>query len=105
MYAQLAVLDAEKPLRRAPATPVAFHSLQRDSDIAGGTAPGTSNSTGSSLSGSGCNAVPLLGWELMREFFGAYCGVPELMLLSSRQFQHDSFAKDFQALIHEGFKL
>jgi hypothetical protein len=38
--------------------------------------------------------VPLLGWEMMREFFQVYCGAPELLMLTSRRFQHSAFLKE-----------
>ena len=41
----------------------------------------------------------------MREFFKAYCGVPDLLMLSSRQFQHDTFQKEISSLFQAGKQL
>jgi hypothetical protein len=46
--------------------------------------------------------VPLLGWELMREFFQVYCGAPELLMLTSRRFQHTAFLKELREVTGMG---
>ena len=88
VYTQLAVLQSERRFQTSNAAPILFDT----SASAARHAFVGEEETRS-------NAVPLLGWELMREFFSAYCGVPELMVVSSRKFQHESFAKDFQEVI------
>ena len=88
VYTQLAVLQSERRFQTSNAAPIAFHT---SASAARHAFVGEEETVS--------NAVPLLGWELMREFFSAYCGVPELMVVSSRKFQHESFAKDFQEVI------
>jgi hypothetical protein len=46
--------------------------------------------------------VPLLGWEIMREFFQAFCGAPELLLLTSRRFQQTAFQKELREVTNMG---
>ncbi len=86
MYAQLAVLDSEKNFLKAPATE---------------DRPGThgSRSVEASASDDGhASGIPLIGWDLMREFFQVFCGVPELLMLSSRRCQLFKFNDDVDEL-------
>ena len=46
--------------------------------------------------------VPLLGWEVMREFFQVYCGAPELLMLTSRRFQHTAFLEELKEVTTMG---
>ena len=48
--------------------------------------------------------VPQLPWDLQREFFESYCGVPELLMMTSRQFQHDAFQRDMEDVFSLGRK-
>ena len=38
----------------------------------------------------------------MREFFQAFCGAPELLLLTSRRFQHTAFQKELDDVVALG---
>ena len=89
VYAQLALLESERSLLVRRAQPVVF--VKRSSSSYAVMAAAAAHEPVGEI-------VPLLGWELMREFFQAYCGVPELLLLSSRQFQHDMFHNEVREL-------
>ena len=85
VYAQLAVLHKDRPMHTAAAKAIRLVHA--------------GNGTCQRPSGARSNEVPLLGWDLMLEFFRGFCGVPDLLLLTSRHFQHATFHEDFSSFI------